>query len=58
MVDHVKTSYAVDAKVRKKAEDNSNNPRQPRYDLCGNNCRTYAEGLTDYARGAMWRQGN
>src|SRR5439155_13775590 len=53
--DHVKTSPDVDAKVKQKAMDRADDPKQPRYDACGNNCRSYADDLANYAASAQWR---
>jgi len=55
IIEHVQTSPSVDAKVKDEANRRADKPKQPRYDACGNNCRDYAEGMANYARGAQAR---
>lgn len=53
---HVKTSPAVDAKVKAEAERRSKEKKQPRFDAWGNNCRDFARGMAWFARGAQMRE--
>ena len=56
VVGHVITSPVVDAKVKQEAQRRADDPNQPRYDACGNNCRDYSQSLSNFARGANLRQ--
>jgi RHS repeat-associated protein len=51
--DHFKTSISVDALVQAEVIRRANDPHQPRYDALGNNCRTFADSILNYAAGAQ-----
>jgi RHS repeat-associated protein len=44
------TSPGTDKKVKEEAKKRADAEKQPKYDLCGNSCWTYASELTWYAR--------
>jgi len=53
MKDHLKTSPKVDASARAEAKRRADAENQPRYDALGYNCRDFASGIMNFARGAQ-----
>jgi RHS repeat-associated protein len=52
---HMRTSGSVDQRVRDDAKRRAD-ADEGRYDACAKNCRTYADGLLDYAKGQKLRE--
>ena len=50
LVSHIVTSPAIDKKVRDLAEKQSKDEKQPNYDLCSSNCRTFTSEIAVFTR--------
>jgi hypothetical protein len=49
-ITHIVTSPEVDQKLKDRAKKNHDKSNQPNYDVCGNNCHDYSDGMANLAR--------